>query len=57
MKTKKLSKKLTLAKQTITNLEDRQQAAIHGGSGKTCPACTVVSCGATCCGSVWACSC
>jgi hypothetical protein len=56
MKTKKLSKKLTLAKQTITNLEDRQQAAIHGGSGKTCPACTV-SCGATCCGSVWACSC
>ncbi len=31
MKTKKPFRKLTLTKQTITNLEDRQQDTIRGG--------------------------
>ena len=44
MKTKKPFRKLTLTKQTITNLEDRQQDTIRGGvSGNTCIPCSVTS--------------
>ena len=64
MKSQKFDKKLILGKHTITNLDERQQEAVHGGALiKT----TILWCGctlyvtacdqATCCGSEWACSC
>ena len=71
MKPKRIGKKLILKKQTVTNLEDRQQDAIRGGAivasifntrcviscNKPCPTQVQTVCGNTCCGSIDACSC
>jgi hypothetical protein len=63
MKPKELQKKLTLKKQTISHLEDKEQDVIRGGASgatcwiRTCDSCFPTQCGNTCCGSVLACSC
>lgn len=49
MKSKKLQKKLTLKKQTIALLEDKQQDAILGGEGSFNSICwQKTECGDTC---------
>jgi hypothetical protein len=56
MKTKKLSRKLTFTKQTIANLEAREQNGVRGGTQNTLVICEptwlatecVKSCGGSC---------
>ena len=62
MKTQKFAKKLILTKETITNLNDRQQEAVQGGlitiaNQHTTCSCITLCNQYTCCGSVDACSC